>query len=122
MGVAPRIPGSSKTNLEYMGALTQNGNTGDMNKSLSCKGHTTYLVLTGRDSETVKFANVIADNGAVSKPFTDTASVYSSYLNTYVNAKPLLDSWIIEGCKKTGTNITITCPGSVWLAFFVYGM
>ena len=39
MGMSPRVPGGSKTNLEYMGALTQDGNAGDMNKSITCKGH-----------------------------------------------------------------------------------
>ena len=47
MGMSPRAPGGSKTNLEYMGVLAQNGNAGDMNKSITCKGHSTYLVMAG---------------------------------------------------------------------------
>lgn len=122
MGVAPRIPGSSKTNLEYMGALTQNGNAGDMDKSIICKGHTTYLVFAGIADTSHSKADVTATSGEVSRAFQDTASVYSSYLNSYTNAAPSLVAWKIENCKKGDTTIKIKCPGYVFLAFFVYGV
>lgn len=122
MGVAPRIPGSSKTNLAYMGALTQDGNAGDMNKSITCKGHTTYLVFAGIVDTSHSKADVSATSGEVSRAFLDTASVYSSYLNSYVNASPSMVAWKIENCKKGDTTIKIKCPGYYWLAFFVYGV
>lgn len=122
MGVAPRIPGSSKTNLAYMGALTQNGNAGDMNKSITCKGHTTYLVFAGIADTSHSKADVTATSGEVSRAFQDTASVYSSYLNKYTDAAPSLVAWKIENCKKGDTTIKIKCPGYVFLAFFVYGV
>lgn len=122
MGVAPRIPGSSKTNLEYMGALTQNGNAGDMNKSITCKGHTTYLVFAGLADESHKKADVSATSGEVSRAFLDKVSVYSSYLNKYTDAAPNMVAWKIENCKKSDTTIKIKCPGYIFLAFFVYGV
>lgn len=122
MGVAPRIPGSSKTNLEYMGALTQDGNAGDMNKSITCKGHTIYLVFASRADGSHEKATVTATSGEVSRAFLDTASVYSSYLNRYVNASPSLVAWKIENCKKGDTTIKIQCPINIFLAFFVYGV
>ena len=114
--------GSGKTGFTFMGALTQGGNTGDMNQSITCKGYSTYLVFSGREVGAVNSCVVTADSGTVSKPFTDTASVYSSYLNQNVDAKPSMDAWIIEGCKKSDTKITITNPSTWWLAFFVYGV
>lgn len=122
MGVAPRIPESSKTNLEYMGALTQNGNAGDMDKSITCKGHSTYLVMAGLNDGSHERATVTATSGEVSRAFRDTASVYSSYLNKYVDATPSMVAWKIENCKKGDTTIKIKCPGYVFLAFFVYGV
>lgn len=122
MGVAPRIPGSSKTNLEYMGALTQNGNAGDMNKSITCKGHTTYLVFAGIADTSHSKADVSATSGEVSRAFLDTASVYSSYLNKYTDVAPNMVAWKIENCKKSDTTIKIKCQGYVFLAFFVYGV
>ena len=118
MGMSPRAPGGSKTNLEYMGALTQNGNAGDMDKSITCKGHSTYLVM----AESHEKATVTATSGEVSRAFRDTASVYSSYLNKYVDAAPSMVAWKIENCKKGDTTIKIKCPGYVFLAFFVYGI
>lgn len=122
MGVAPRIPGSSKTNLEYIGALTQDGNTGDMNKSITCKGHTTYLVFAGIADTSHSRADVTATSGEVSRAFLDKVSVYSSYLNKYIDNAPNLVAWKIENCKKGDTTIKIKCPGHFFLAFFVYGV
>lgn len=122
MGVAPRIPGSSKTNLAYMGALTQNGNAGDMDKSIICKGHSTYLVMAGLNDGSHEKATVTATSGEVSRAFLDTASVYSSYLNRYVDSAPSLVAWKIENCKKGDTTINIKCTGYVFLTFFVYGI
>ena len=114
--------GNGKAVFTFMGSLTQDGNTGVMNKSITCKGYSTYLVFSGREAGAVNSCVVTADSGTVSKPFTDTASVYSSYLKKNVDAKPSMDAWIIEGCKKSGTEITITNPETWWLAFFVYGV
>lgn len=114
--------GNGKTGFTYMGSLTQGGDTGDMNKSIVCSGHTRYLVFSGREQGAVKSTNITSDNGSVTRYFLDTASVYSSYLKKNVDAKPWCDVWKIEGCKKSGTTITITCPGSWWLAYFVYGV
>lgn len=122
MGMSPRVPGGSKTNLEYMGALTQDGNTGDMNKSITCKGHTTYLVFAGIADTSHSGADVTATSGEVSRAFLDKVSVYSSYLNRYVDAAPNVVAWKIENCKKGDTTIKIKCPGYYWLAFFVYGV
>lgn len=122
MGMAPRTPGGSKINLEYMGALTQDGNTGNMDKSITCKGHTTYFVFAGIADTSHSRATVTASSGEVSRAFLDTASVYSSYLNQNVNASPSMCAWKIENCKKGDTTITIKCPGYYWLAFFVYGV
>ena len=120
MGMSPRAPGGSKTNLEYMCALTQNGNAGDMDKSITCKGHSTYLVMAGINDGSHEKATVTATSGEVSRAFRDTASVYSSYLNKYVDAAPSMVAWKIENCKKG--DIKIKCPGYVFLAFFVYGI
>ena len=85
MGMSPRAPGGSKTNLEYMGALTQN-------------------------------------SGTVGRAMQDQTTVYSSYLNKNVQAKPSAVAWEIKDCTKGDTTITIQCPGYVFLAFFVYGV
>lgn len=122
MGMSPRAPGGSKTNLEYMGALTQDGNTGDMDKSITCKGHTTYLVFAGLADTSHSKATVTASSGDVSRAFLDTVSVYSSYLKKNVDAAPGMVAWKIENCKKSETTISITCPGYIFLAFFVYGV
>lgn len=122
MGMSPRAPGGSKTNLEYMGALTQDGNTGDMDKSITCKGHTTYFVFAGIADTSHSGATVTASSGDVSRAFLDTASVYSSYLNKNVDAVPNMVAWKIENCKKGDTTIKVKCKGYFWLAFFVYGV
>ncbi len=122
MGMAPRTPGGSKTNLEYMGALTQDGNTGNMDKSITCKGHTTYFVFAGIADTSHSGATVTASSGDVSRAFLDMTSVYSSYLKKNVDASPMMVAWKIENCKKSETTISIACPGYFWLAFFVYGV
>lgn len=122
MGMSPRFPGGKKTNLEYMGALTQDGNTGDMHKSITCKGHTTYFVFAGIADTSHSKADVTASSGEINRAFLDTTSVYSSYLKKNVDSAPNVVAWKIENCKKSETTISITCPGYIFLAFFVYGV
>lgn len=122
MGMSPRAPGGSKTNLEYMGALTQNGDTGNMNKSITCKGHSTYLVMAGLNDGSHEKATVTSTSGTVGRAMQDQTTVYSSYLNKNIQVKPSAVAWEIKDCTKGDTTITIQCPGYVFLAFFVYGV
>ncbi len=80
------------------------------------------IALAGINDGSHEKATVTATSGEVSRAFRDTASVYSSYLNKYVDAAPSMVAWKIENCKKGDTTIKIKCPGYVFLAFFVYGI
>ena len=122
MGMSPRVPGGSKTNLEYMGALTQDGNTGDMNKSITCKGHSSYLVIAGLVDGSHEKATITSTSGTVERAMHDETTVYSSYLKKTITDKPAAVVWEIKDCTKGDTTITIQCPGYYWLVFFVYGI
>lgn len=122
MGVAPRIPGGGKPELTYVGALTQNGGTGDMNQSITCKGHSTYLVIAGPVDGSHEKATISSTSGTVERAMQDETTVYSSYLKRNIQVKPGAVVWEIKDCTKGDTTITIQCPGYYWLVFFVYGI
>lgn len=114
--------GINKVGLVYMGALTQDGDTGDMNKSITCKGYSSYLVIAGLVDGSHERATVTSTSGTVGRAMQDETTVYSSYLKKTITDKPAAVVWEIKDCTKGDTTITIQCPGYYWLAFFVYGV
>lgn len=120
--MGPSGGGNSKSGLVYMGALTQDGNTGNMNKSITCKGYSSYLVIAGLVDGSHEKATITATSGTVERTMQDETTVYSSYLNKTITDKPAAVVWEIKDCTKGDTTITIQCPGYYWLAFFVYGV
>lgn len=105
-----------------MGALTQDGGTGDMNKSITCKGYSAYLVIAGLTDGSHEKATVTSTNGTVAKAMQDTTTVYNSYLKQNVTSRADAAAWEITGCVKSDVTITVRCPGYVVLSFFVYGI
>lgn len=115
--------GNKKSDLEYVGAVTQDGYN-SINKSIECKGYTTYYVFAGLNDSSHQDVSITVTNGTVvGRVLQDSASVYSSYLKQNVNAMPSLIGWKIENCKKDGVTITFTKSYQYyWYAFFIYGI
>lgn len=114
--------GSGKSGITFIGALTQDGNTGDMNKSITCKGYSSYLVVAGVRESNPSVVTIISTDGVVAQAMLDTATVYSSYLNATTTNKPDATVWSITGCTKGETTITIKRQGYYFLAFYIYGV
>ena len=120
--MGPSGGGSSKAGLVYMGALTQDGGTGDMNKSITCKGYSYYLVIAGLTDGSHEKATVTATSGTVEKAMQDTTTVYNSYLQQNVTSKADAAAWGVKDCTKGDVTINIQCPAYVVLSFFIYGI
>lgn len=114
--------GSGKAGLVYMGSLTQNGGTGDMNKSLTCKGYSYYLVIAGLTDVSHERATVTSTSGTVERAMQDTTTVYNSYLGQNVTSKANAAAWEVKDCTKGDVTINIQCPAYVVLSFFIYGV
>ena len=115
--------GSKNAGLEYVGAVTQDGYN-SIDKSIECKGYTTYYIFAGLNDSSHDDVAITATNGTVvGRTLRDSASVYSSYLKKNVDAMPSLAGWKIENCRKDGVTITFKKSSPYyWYAFFVYGI
>ena len=120
--MGPSGGGNSKSGLVYMGALTQDGDTGDMNKSITCKGYSYYLVIAGLVDGSHERATVTSTSGTVEKAMQDTTTVYNSYLRQNVTSKANAVAWGVKDCTKSDVTINIQCPAYVVLSFFIYGV
>lgn len=120
--MGPSGGGSSKAGLVYMGALTQDGDTGDMNKSITCKGYSSYLVIAGVKESNPSVVTITSTDGTVAQAMQDEVTVYSSYLKKNTTNKPDATIWSITGCSRSETTITIKRQGYFFLAYFIYGI
>lgn len=114
--------GINKAGLVYMGALTQDGDTGDMNKSITCKGYSYYLVIAGVTDGSHEKATVTATSGTVERVMQDTTTVYNSYMKREATYSPAAVVWEVKDCTKGDVTINIQRPSYWALAFFIYGV
>ena len=114
--------GTNKAGLAYMGALTQDGDTGDMNKSITCNGYSSYLVIAGVKESNPSVVTITSTDGIVAQAMQDEVTVYSSYLKKNTTNKPDATIWSITGCSRSETTITIKRQGYFFLAYFIYGI